>query len=674
MIIDPQKNFFKNYILSNGSMYAFRFVNTNFGSKWAGLWKFDKKLLDYWAYRVNGEWLSMHNCFEFEHKFWCANHKHKVENMIITEELIPSDEGFISLLKIKNTSQMKLKAEILLEVGVNIRFRETNSHDYRYSTRIRRNLVEVKNEIGKVYFGSINGNFLKKEIHGEHNPGEYAEYCGYETRQNIKGSWSECKQSKYVPGEYKVEVILKPGEEIEIPFFFSDRPITRRNEYKRWIRNSERYYERLKEQYKSLDFENLEKILSALTSFITEKGFVAGYPYFNRIWTRDAFWSLPAFLYLGMFSHVKKFLTVIARKIKNGKVPDVLCSKKCFYNSADSMPLWIIALYDYLDFTGDKKFAREMLKKLKEVLQYGKSRLQDSLISDLGYTWMESIERKKAIDLEALWCRAFYCGGRIFSMLKKDEMAAEYLQISSKILEQIEKEYWNGVPKDNLGENFKSPNFIFQLALMYISRDVSKYLSQIMSKEYLTPVGVRTRSALDKEYNPKGYHTVSAWPFLTLTAAMAQCNYEKMDNARKLLEINKKNFDKQCINGINEFFESDILKPRGCTSQMWSVAGMLTILDSYVLGIKPKLTEKIIILDPSKFYFRIFERKIKIGKKKVHLKYSRKGKRIMLEVKNLPVEAKMPNIYSKCILNEREVKEKIIVLKPKKSYSLLLEF
>ncbi|MCK4634518.1 MAG: hypothetical protein KAT37_01455 [Candidatus Aenigmarchaeota archaeon] len=673
MIIDSTKNFYKNYVLNNGGLHLFRFVNTNFGSKWAGLWSFDKKLLDYWAYRVNDVWLSMQNCFEFEHKFWCANHKHRIENLLVTEEVVPLKDKIISILKVKNTTQSKIKVNILLEVGVNIRYRDTNFHNYKYTTKTKRSFVEVKNNIGNLYFGSLDGKFVKSDRYEQHEPGKYADYCGYVVKQGLTGSWNESMQNKYLPGEYVIKVNLEPGEEKEIPFFFSEGKITGHRKYRDSVENSKKAYERLRGQYKNTEYSaHLDKIVSSLMTFEVEKGFVAGYPFFNEIWIRDACWCLPAYLYLGMFSHVKKFLKTVERKIKGGKVPSLMNSKRCFYNSSDVAPLWIIGLYDYLDFTGDKKLGKSMGKKVREVLDYGKLRLQKNLITSTGFTWMDTLERKKAIDLQSLWCRAFYCGGMILYMNSGE--TNEYFQISSKILGEIDKNYWNSVPKDNLGGNFKSPNFIFQLAMMHISRDVSKQLSLIMSKDYLTPVGVRTRPVSDLTYDPKGYHTGSVWPFISLVTALAQCNYEKTENVKRLIDINMANFDKRCINGINEFFDADDLKPKGCTSQAWSVAGMLTVLDSYVLGIKPKLTEKMIIFDPSKFNFKRFERKIKIGKSKVSVNYSRKGNIMELEIKNLPVKAKIPNVYSKCIVNGKETKESVVTLQAKKSYSLILKF
>ncbi|UCG95358.1 MAG: hypothetical protein JSV92_04950 [archaeon] len=673
MIIDPKKNFYKNYVLSNGGMHIFRFLNTNFGSKWAGLWSFDKKLADYWAYRVNGTWLSMQNCFEFQHMLWSANHKHIIGDLLVTEELMPSKDVFISIIKVKNRSQSKVSVEIALEVGVNIRKRKTNSHNHKYELRTKRKFLEVKNQTGTLLFGTPDGKFVKKEDYGQHRPGEYAEYCGYLVKEGLKGSWNEDLQSKYIPGECVVEIKLGPGEEKKVPFFFSEKYPTGYSKYENWIKDSRKNYEKLRKQYRNVEYsQKLDKIISSLITFESDSGFIAGYPFFNEIWVRDACWCLPAYLYLGMFGQVKKFLKTVAGKIKDGKVPSLINSERCFHDSSDVTPLWVIGLYDYLDFTGDKKFEKSMLKNLENVLKYGKSRLQKDIVTSNGYTWMDSLERKKAIELQALWSRAFYCGGVILYLNGKN--AAEYFKLSSRILSQIDKNYWKGIPRDNLDKDFRSPNFIFQLALMHISRDVSKQLSQITSKDYLTKVGIRSRPTSDKGYDPRGYHTGSVWPFLTLTAAIALCNYEKTEGVKKLLEINAGNFDKQCINGVNEFFYADELNPGGCTTQAWSVAGMITVLDGYFLGIKPKLTEKMIIFDPSKFCFSSFERNIKIGKKNVKINYFRSGKKMKLDIKNLPVKAKMPNLYSRVVLDGVETRERVINLIPKKSHSIVMEF
>lgn len=673
MIIDPEKNFYKNYVLSNGGIYLFRFVNTNFGSKWAGLWDFDTKLVDYWAYKINGKWLSMHNCFEFQHKFWSANHKHKVGELVVTEEVVPCENIFMSILKIKNNSKSNTRVQVVMEAGVNIRHRKTNSHDGEYTLKDKRKFIEVKNKKGRLVFGSPYCKFVKKDSYGQHRPGEYAGYCGYVVDQGLEGSWNEDLQTKYVPGEFVLDVNLKAGEEKKVPFFFSESYPTGYARYGEWVESAKRKYEKLRKQYGCLEYsEYLDKMVSTLSSFESGEGFIAGHPFFNEIWVRDACWCLPAYLYMGMHSQVKNFLKLVAGKIKDGKVPSLINSERVFHDSSDVSPLWIISLYDYLDFTGDKNFEKSMLKNIESVLNFGKSRMQKGLIKNNGYTWMDSLNRKKAIELQALWSRAFYCGGCLLYINKKD--GKEYLKLSSELLGNIDKKYWNSVPKDNLESNFKSPNFLFQLALMHVSRDVSRSLSSIMSKDYLTKVGVRTRPASDKGYNPKGYHTGAVWPFITLTAALANCNYEKTENVIRLMEVNRTNFDKQCINGINEFFCADEMKPRGCTSQAWSVAGMITVLDSYILGIKPKLTEKIVIIDPSKFFLKEFERNIKIGGSNVKIYYFRSGKKMKLKIKGLPAMAKIPNVYSRAIVDGGETREKVINLSPRIGHSLDLEF
>ncbi len=672
MNVDPKKYFYKNYVLSNGGVHLFRFVNTNFGSKWAGVWNFDKKLLDYWAYKINDEWLSMHNCKDFENDYWHAKHKHVIGDINVTEDVVPAKEKIISLLKIKNNSDSEKTLNILLEVGANIRYRDENSHDYKYSVISKNNLVEVKNKIGTLCFGSSEGKFVKKEIYEDHKPGKYAGHCGYFVEPGLGGSWNEDVQSKYVPGEYFVELNIGPDEERIVPFIFSESKISKVSNYKELIEESRKEYENLKKNYVNNKYQDFfDKTLSSLMSFRVDNGFIAGYPFFNEIWVRDACWCLPAYLYLGMTDEVRNFIDFVGDKIKKGKVPSLINSKEAIYNSSDVSPLWIIGLYDYLDFTGDKKFGKSLLKKVIQVLEYGIKKMNKYVVMDDGFTWMDSIERKGAIDLQALWSRAFYCGGRILEINNKNPK--KYYDTSSKMIEEINKHYWNGKVKDNVSNNFESPNFLFQLALMHTSKDVSKFLSRTMKKEYLTSVGIKSRPSSDSNYDPKGYHTGAVWPFLTLTAAMAHSNYDNVKNAKKLLDINFSNFDKNCINGINEIFYADNLKPRGCTSQAWSVAGIIPVFDGYFLGIKPKLTEDMIILNPYNFFLNKFNRRIKIGGKFVELNYSKNGDKIKLDVSGLPVKAKLPNFYKEVFLNDKKVNSKVLILEPKKKHSIRLK-
>ena len=111
---------------------------------------------------------------------------------------------------------------------------------------------------------------------------------------------------------------------------------------------------------------------------------------------------------------------------------------------------------------------------------------------------------------------------------------------------------------------------------------------QLVKKQLLTPVGLRTLSPQDNRYRPhydggprerdSAYHQGTVWPFLLGAFVTAWLNTfgrtsKIKREARSFLNGIEANLQETCLDHISEIFDGDHPHtPRGCPAQAWSLA------------------------------------------------------------------------------------------------------
>src|SRR5262249_50097107 len=110
----------------------------------------------------------------------------------------------------------------------------------------------------------------------------------------------------------------------------------------------------------------------------------------------------------------------------------------------------------------------------------------------------------------------------------------------------------------------------------------------VVTKELLTRVGLRSLSPRHPEYKTKyygdlrardaAYHQGTVWPWLIgpYVDAWLKVNPEDSAHARALIEESVPHLNDACIGSISEIFDAaEPHTPRGCIAQAWSVAEVL---------------------------------------------------------------------------------------------------
>jgi len=628
----------KCYLLAGKKAFFHRFCDTGFKTKWTGLWAGNKKFLEYFAFKINEEWLSPENCVRFEEDGATATHFFELDKMKVEESILIPEEfpALLCKLTFSNKTQEEINLEINLEVGANIRKMEENWNERTYSKKFEENKILVSNELGVLAFGSsILGKDILSSYYKEHYPGEL--------------------QRCFVPGIYNTSIVLPPLSTQSIIFTFvcgsseKDTKLTF-SSLSSWEETLARKYEVYKMNEDSLETEDpvLKSLFYASITNLEKcayegkvKGFLAGYPWFTQIWGRDLGWVIRASVDVGNFEFAKSSLEVLAKnQSEEGLIPNfITLDGKIDYNSADATPLWVIALNKYVECSGDLDFLERVKENLLKALNWYKKNCDENgfISNDSRETWMDTLDRKGiCLDVCSIWYEALKSGSNLLNLLG-DSIGSKALLDSSKLLKNnIEKHFWrDDFYIDNLEGGERSINAVFPLVFGISKRPV-KALKVLESSEFTTEFGIRTLSKYSNLYNPAGYHTGSSWGITTALMACAEFLNNRTEKGMEYLQKINKTLNKFCVNSLPEAWNSEdgslnLLKPFGyeyaAFLQAWSAAGVIICIDEFLLGLKEDALNKSITITPAIRENRVKRRKL-VDKDVIELTIEEAGRRI----------------------------------------------
>lgn len=535
--------------ISNLDAFLHRGLDTGFGSKWSGLWKPGYKLLDYYSYKVNGIWLNSENLQAVDYGE-NITYYFETESLHIEESIsMPSGlSGAKSTLKLENKLDERKAVHIVLEAGVDIRRRDEDIPEPDYSVKREKSGIKVSNgeelEISSDRDLDNSGEAYLKE----HYPGE--------------------KQECLVPGEIGVKAEIGPQETETVEFNFSSG-----NASEEKIQDRKNMLESDHQRVFEASVGSMEDLIYDSSGL----GVIAGHPWFQNYWARDTFWTVMGLIDAGYFEESEKILENLAEKDVPGKIN--VAGEDEEETRADTYPLFIVAA-DKLrrHYEISEKIEDAMDQSFKNLETDGKGVVKHQADG----TWMDTLERPQAVDIQALWVKA------------AEIMDSDREKKLKKGLEEFEQE---GEILDHLGENpAQTINASVPLMFDFLTE---RFLSSI-NAEFSSRFGARTRSVTDPGYSSSGYHTGSVWGLTSMWAAAANFRKGKTVEGLNFLENFSDFLDKDQPGALPEVVDSESGEILGCPEQAWSAGMMVHVIDSYLLGIK--VTEDEIRIDPSGEY------------------------------------------------------------------------
>lgn len=352
---------------------------------------------------------------------------------------------------------------------------------------------------------------------------------------------------------------------------------------------------------------------------------IAGYPWFGD-WGRDAFIALPGLtLVTGRTDVARSILTAFAPHLSEGMMPNCFpdSGQPPTYNTVDAALWYVYALGKYLGYTHDGNLGRELFPVVREILhryergtRYGIRLDRDGLLlagtPDTQLTWMDAKigewvvtpRNGKAVEIQALWHHALQVGRRLAGELTYGDIARHYEILMDRAEASFAPAFWNEdaccchdvVAPDGAPDTSIRPNqlLVLTLADTLLPPAHQRGVLDTVSRELLTPMGLRTLAPRDPRYVPRyqgdarsrdaAYHQGTVWPWLIGPYVSA---YVKVHGpgavvrrrARALLEPLCDHLDQAGIGHISELADGDKpWNPKGCIAQAWSVAELIRVL------------------------------------------------------------------------------------------------
>ena len=463
-----QKDFSgKSYFLHSKDLMFHRYADSGFKTKWCGLWKKNRKFVEYFAFKINDEWLSDDNIAQLDYDGSVAIHTYEIDNLTIREKVWLDNNKLKIELEIENNSLEDADLMISMELALNFRSREENWHDRKYHVVRERDMVIF--ESNGFYLGLKSfpeGVLVGHEKYKDHFP------SGEKQRCFIPGVY-EIKRRVFSKKKTNIYIELVPGiSSVEIKKLLSGSAVSGPKIYY----PSEELFES-NDQLLNNVFMVAKRNLSMLYYSNSMNGLVAGYPWFLQMWARDSFLSMNGMLHAGMFEEAKNTLIEYLNRINDkGELPHLIeFDGRVLYDGIDTEPLFLIALEEYVKFTSDLRFLFSVKNKLNEIVNRILSiRDDDGFIVDKNkYTWMDTIDRTgKPIELESIFIRSLKSIAFILKQLE-DPMYQDYLvehkNMESKLINSFILNRVDRITLDGKKETIKRVNFIFPVYYNQVS-------------------------------------------------------------------------------------------------------------------------------------------------------------------------------------------------------------
>jgi hypothetical protein len=339
-----------------------------------------------------------------------------------------------------------------------------------------------------------------------------------------------------------------------------------------------------------------------------EVGLVAGFyssgdsarPGFGWYFGRDTLYTLYAVNSYGDFRLTREALDFLMKRQRvDGKMPHEwsqtadLVDWKNFpyeYAAADATPLFIMAMEDYVDASGDVGYLKTNWPAVQKAWEFERTHDSDGdgiYDNSQGTGWVESwipAMPHQEIYLAALDEQASGAVERL-SRTMGDAAGAQTAEArASAVAATIEREYAGSM----YAFSYDGPGKLDTTATIYPSiawwdghysvQKPDAMFRRWASHEFSTDWGTRDVGANERIYDPISYHQGSVWPLFTGWASIAEYRTGRPLSGYAHLMQNADLTWQQDLGAVTELLSGDYFAPfgRSTTHQMWSSAMVMT--------------------------------------------------------------------------------------------------
>jgi glycogen debranching enzyme len=327
-----------------------------------------------------------------------------------------------------------------------------------------------------------------------------------------------------------------------------------------------------------------------------------------------------------------------------GRIPNRVAGfDNIIYNTTDGTPWFLREMYEYLSYTGDTAFAKEIYPVVVTAMDGAISNYVDSngfLTHDDADTWMDaringglpwSARGNRANDIQVLWYNALRVAAFMANQNSDQSNADKWNKIADNLKANFVKYFWDAdqklmadrVRKDDSKDLKVRPNQLMLISVPQFSRllpaDIEAQVLKNAVSKLLYPYGIASLSQDHPYFHPyhdgqanwnkdAAYHNGTIWGWNAGPTVTALTRFGYADFAYEF----EKNLAKQvlgeygvgCLGGMSELVDalptkSSNIKPSGTWHQAWSSAEYSRNGFQDFGGFRPDLLNGAIVLSPS---------------------------------------------------------------------------
>jgi glycogen debranching enzyme len=367
-------------------------------------------------------------------------------------------------------------------------------------------------------------------------------------------------------------------------------------------------------------------------------GIFAGLPWFPEYWGRDSFIALPgATLVTGRFEEARAILTSFAtfqdRDRKSpffGRVPNIVKPGSLDYHTTDGTPRFVLALQDYLRYTGDDSLMRQLYPAVVASIDGSLARFTDEhglLVHADNETWMDARRASdlsayvprgsRANDIQALWYGQLLAGVDFAQRVGDREAAERWRNAAERARQGFVRLFVSAgdtqrppsiadhVTAQGVADHTLRPNVLFALDLVPAG-DAARITARTW-RALVFPWGVTTLDPADPGFHPyhfapecwhkdAAYHNGAVWPWLDGIAIERMVEFGQVELAWRLFRARSRlALERGVVGGLPENLDAHPhpgeSEPRltGTYLQAWSNTEHLRAWYQLFLGIRPML-------------------------------------------------------------------------------------
>jgi glycogen debranching enzyme len=400
-----------------------------------------------------------------------------------------------------------------------------------------------------------------------------------------------------------------------------------------------------------------------------ETGLVAGYyesadsarPGYAWFFGRDTLFTTYAVNSYGDFGLTRRALDFLIKRQRNdGKImheysqsAESIDWKRTpyFYASADSTPLFVMAMWDYVRSSGDLAYLKKNWQAVEKAWEFTcRHEDADGIYSNSeGTGWVESWPPgmpKKEIYLASLDEQSAEAMSRLAQAMNDPELSSNAYKQSGEIANRIESEYFDA--KDSFYAFSVDDKKMDTTASIYPSvawwdgtfrlNHVDKMFSRWASSEFSTDWGTRDISPKTPFYDAISYHQGSIWPLFTGWVSLAEYRAHRPLSAFSHLMQNVNLTWDQDLGSITELLSGEYYQPLGRSSshQLWSSAMVITPMIRGLFGLDWDASTNMLRVTPNlpAEWERATVSNVALGDDRIDLDFEKSGDKLLVRTRS----------------------------------------